>query len=192
MNARTAPLLLAVGVVLGSAFTLYAGVPAAALAGWAVATVAASVLAKAADDGVSRGGGAARDGFRLAQTGAVLGVAAAALLVGGVDHPAVVVLGVVAVGMVLRGAASGVSSAAVEEWRAAAGGRIARFSLAVVALLALAVVLDLAGTGPAWTPDVALVLRGIAMAAVAWLAAYCLAGRDAVAPPASPALPSEQ
>ncbi len=179
MNARTAPLLLAVGVVLGSAFTLYAGVPAAALAGWAVVAVAASVLAKAADDGVSRGGGAARDGFRLAQTGAVLGVAAGALLVGGVDHPAVIVLGVVALGVVLRGVASGLSSAASEQWRAAAGARIARLSGAVVALLALAVVLDLAGTGPAWTTDVALVLRGFVMAVAVWLAAYVLASGPA-------------
>jgi hypothetical protein len=179
MNSRTAPLLLAVGVVLGSAFTLYAGVPAVALAGWACALVAAGVLAKAADDGTSRSGGVARDSFRLAQTGSVLGVGTSALLIGGVDHPAVIVLGVVAIGLVLRAGATGIAAAAAEEWRSAAGGRIARFSLAAVLVLGIAVVLDLAGTGPSWTPDAARILRGVVMAAALWLAAFAVASRDA-------------
>jgi hypothetical protein len=181
VNARTAPLLLAVGVVLGSAFTLYAGVPAAAVAGWAVAFVAAASLAKLADDGVSRGGGVARDSFRLAQTGSALGVAAAALLTGGVDHPAVVLLGVLVTGLVLRGGAAGLAATVPDAWRAAAGGRISRFAVAGVTVLGLAVVLELAGTGPSWTPDVAMVLRGVVIAAAVWLAAFAVASRDALA-----------
>lgn len=179
MNARTAPLLLAAGLLLGSAFTLYAGFPAAALAGWALDVVAAAALAKASDDGQTRGGGEARDGFRLARTGSVLGVAASALLLGGIDHPAVVVLQVAALGLVLRGASSGTAAAAAEEWRRAAGGRIARCSVAVVLVLGLAVVLDLAGTGPTWTADVLAVLRGASLAVTVWLAAYVVAARTA-------------
>lgn len=182
MNTRTASLLLAAGVLLGSAFTLYAGVPSVALAGWALALLGAGALAKAADGGTASGEAVARDSFRLAQTGAVLGVGASALLVGGIDHPATVVLGVVAIGLVLHGGASAVAAAAPEAWRSSAGVRISRFSVAGVVVLGLAVVLDLAGTGPSWTPDVALVLRGVVIAAAVWLAAYCVASRDAITP----------
>lgn len=177
MNPRTAPLLLAVGVVLGSAFTLYAGVPATALGGWLLVLAGATVLAKAADEGLTGGGAEARDGFRLAQTGSVLGGATSALLIGGVDHPSFAVLGVVATGLVLRGAAAGLAAATPEAWRSAAGSRISRFALVAVLLLGLAAVLDLAGSGPSWTPDVAFVLRGVVMAAAAWLAAYAVASR---------------
>ncbi|GGO92279.1 hypothetical protein GCM10011584_28310 [Nocardioides phosphati] len=181
MNPRTAPLLLAVGVVLGSAFTLYADLPAAALAGWVVALVGVAWLAKAADDEVVRGDGVTRDSFRLARTGAVLGVAASALRIGGVDDAAFVVLGILATGLVLRGSAAAIAAAVPEEWRSAAGTRIARFAIAGVAVLCVAAALELAGTGPSWTSEVALVLRGVVMAAVVWLAAYAVASREALA-----------
>jgi hypothetical protein len=180
VNARAAVLLLAIGALLGSAFTLYAGVPAAALGGWALAFVAAAGLAKAANEAVIRGDGVARDSFRLAQTGSALGVGTSALLIGGVDHAAVLVLGVVAIGVVLRGGAAGLGAAAPEAWRAAAGARLSRFSVVVIAVLALAMTLDLAGTGPSWTPDVVLVLRGVVLATAVWLAAFALASRDTV------------
>jgi hypothetical protein len=187
VNPRTAPLLLAAGVVLGSAFTLYAGVPAAALGGWLLVLAGAMALAKAADDGTTGGGGEARDGFRLAETGSVLGVGTSALLIGGVDHPSLVALGVVATGLALRGGAAALASAVPEAWRSAAGARISRFALAAVLLLGLAVVLDLAGSGPSWTPDLALVLRGVVMAAAVWLAAYAVAARTTLLRQVSPA-----
>lgn len=179
MSARAALLVLAVGVLAATGFTVYAVLPESALAGWVVALIGASVLAKTSD-GPSAREGAARDGFRVAQTGAVAGIGASALVIAGVGHPALVLLGVVAVALTLRGSASGLTSAVPEGWRADAGARLSRFALTVVLLLAFVVVLDLAETGPSWTPDVAAVLRGVVMVAALWFAAYAVAARDAV------------
>lgn len=184
MKPPVALLALGVGALLATAFGLYDGdlsfVPALSLAGFALVVVSASGLTSALAGQHSDTGASSSDGFRLARTGAAVGAASAGLALAGVDQPALGLATVGAMASVLWGAAKGLAAVLPTGWRSAAAARIGRTSLVVMVPLALVAVLDIAGTGPAWTSDAAAALRIAAIVVAAWFASFCVVQREAV------------
>lgn len=170
MNARTGSLLLAVGTLAGVALSLYADVPAAALAAWALALAGAVGLTSATEES-----------FVVARNGAIMcAVAEAAVLAGSFEQAAIWIrfAGIV---VLLAGAASAYRAAAGDGFRADAAGRIGTLTYLTVIPLALTTALLEADAGPDWTPTAARVLEIATMVTAAWLAAYAVANRDVVA-----------
>lgn len=168
MNPRTAPLLLAVGVVLGSAFSLYAGSPAAALAGWALALLGTTVLVKE------------ETAFSVARNGVIFCVAAEVATLAGFAQEAATWIRLVGILLLLTGAASAYRTTFSTGFRADAAGRINTLAYLAVLPLALARTMVEAKIGPGWVPTAADVFTALTMVTAAWLAAYAAASREAL------------
>lgn len=168
MNTRIASLALALGVVVGSAFGLYDAVPAAALAGWALAAVALTGLQKA------------EESFFVARNGAVFCVVAEVAALASIAEGTTPWVRYVGLLTLLAGAAAAYRKVLPETFRDAAAGRLGTAAYATVIPLALAAGLVEAGSGPAWTGTVVDILRAAVLVLVAWFAAFAACARDAV------------
>lgn len=160
MTTRAGSALLAVGSLAGVSLSLYANVPAAALAAWTLALVGAVTLTKA------------EESFFVARNGAIMcGVAELVVLAGFAEDTATWIrfAGIV---VLLTGAASAYRTAAGEGFRADAAGRIGALTYLTVIPLALATTLVEAGVGPDWIPMAARVLGVATIVTTGWFAAY--------------------
>lgn len=168
MRPRLASLLLATGTLAGVALSLYADLPAAALAAWVLATVGTIGLTKV------------EESFSVARNGAILCIAAEAALLADVVEDAATWVRFVGVLLLLTGAAAAFRTSFQEGFRADAAERVSSLAYLTVIPLALLTGLIEAQIGPAWVLTTADVFAAATTVAALWFAAFCVAQRDAL------------